>query len=186
MAFPAAVLGELARHACTGLAGVPSTFARLLQLELELFDLSSLRYATQAGAAMSPALTEELRRRLPRTRIFVMYGQTEASARLAYLGPEDLQRKPGSIGKAIPGVKLCVLDEEGHEVPPGTEGELVAAGENIMVGYLNDPEATARVLRPEGLRTGDLGRMDEDGFFYVLGRSSDMIKSGAHRSHRRP
>jgi len=182
MAFPAAVLSGIAEHRCTGFSGVPSTYARLLQSTvLEQHDLSSLRYLTQAGGPMTPALTEKIRGALPRVKIYVMYGQTEAAARLSYLPPEQLDRKLGSIGIGIPGVTLTVMDPAGNEVPRGTVGEIVARGENIMMGYWNNPEETARVLRPEGLRTGDLARMDEDGFLFVVGRESDMIKSGAHR-----
>jgi acyl-CoA synthetase (AMP-forming)/AMP-acid ligase II len=182
MAFPAAVVKGIQDHGCTGLSGVPSTFARLVQSSLfDRFDLKCLRYITQAGGPMTPALTQKLRQSLPHLRIFVMYGQTEASARLSYLPPEKLDQKMGSIGIAIPGVTLRIMDKEGNELPRGTVGEIVASGENIMCGYWSDPEETARVLRPEGLRTGDLARMDEDGFIYIVGRESDMIKSGAHR-----
>jgi long-chain acyl-CoA synthetase len=181
--FPAAVIEAMQTHACTGLSGVPATFARLLSAEKALAsaDLAGIRYLTQAGAAMTPALTQKLRAAFPRARIFVMYGQTEAAARLAYVPPEDLDRKLGSAGRAIPGVSLRITDPDGRELPRGTEGEVVARGDNVMLGYWNDPEGTARVLRPEGLRTGDVGHMDEEGFIYLVGRQSDIIKVGGHR-----
>lgn len=182
MAFPAAVVKGIQQHRCTGFSGVPSTFARLMQLSsLEKYDLSSLRYITQAGGPMTPALTTKLRHALPGARIFVMYGQTEASARLSYLPPEDLDRKLGSAGKAIPGVDLAIMDREGRELPRGQVGEIVARGDNNMQGYWKNPQETGRVLRPEGLRTGDLASMDEEGFLFIVGRETDMIKSGAHR-----
>jgi len=182
MAFPAQVLGGIQEHRCTGFSGVPSTFARLLQSTVvDQYDLSSLRYVTQAGGPMTPALTQKLRQAVPGVKIYVMYGQTEAAARLSYLPPEELDRKLGSVGIGIPGVTLRIMDKEGREAPRGTVGEIVAQGENIMVGYLENPEETGRVLRPEGLRTGDLGRMDEDGYVFIVGRETDMIKSGAHR-----
>jgi long-chain acyl-CoA synthetase len=182
MAFPAAVLKGIQEQRCTGLSGVPSTFARFIQFSaLGDYDLSSLRYLTQAGGPMTPALTQKLKAAIPHVRIFVMYGQTEASARLSYLPPEDLERKLGSAGIGIPGVTLRVMDKQGNELPRGTVGEIVATGDNIMRGYLSDPEATARTLRPEGMRTGDLARMDEEGFIYIVARESDMIKAGAHR-----
>jgi len=112
--------------------------------------------------------------------VFVMYGQTEASARLSYLPPADLDRKVGSAGRAIPGVELSIMDGA-RELPPGQVGEIVARGENIMKGYWRDDEATARTLRPEGLRTGDLAYLDEEGYLFIQGRQSEMIKSGAHR-----
>jgi acyl-CoA synthetase (AMP-forming)/AMP-acid ligase II len=148
---------------------------------LEQHDLSSLRYVTQAGAAMTPALTERLRTKFPTASIFVMYGQTEASARLAYVPAEDLERKLGSAGKAIPGVELLVVDEAGAEVPRGHTGEITARGDNVMQGYWNDPEASLRALRNGRLHTGDIGHMDEEGFLFIVGRESEMIKSGAHR-----
>jgi acyl-CoA synthetase (AMP-forming)/AMP-acid ligase II len=182
MAFPTAVLQGIAEHRCTGLSGVPSTFARLIQVSgLEQYDLQSLRYVTQAGGPMTAALTEKLKRAIPKVEIFVMYGQTEASARLSYLPPEHLERKLGSAGVAIPGVTLKIVDKAGEEVPRGEIGEIVATGENVMLGYWRDPEATAHTLRPEGLRTGDLGSMDDEGFLYIVSRKTDMIKSGAHR-----
>jgi long-chain acyl-CoA synthetase len=110
-----------------------------------------------------------------------MYGQTEASARLSYLAPQDLFRKAGSIGKAIPEVTLQVLDKHGVPVKVGETGEIVARGGNIMSGYWNDPTKTKQVLKKEGLWTGDLARIDKDGFLYIISRKNEMIKSGAHR-----
>ncbi len=182
VAYPAAVLRGIEAHRCTGLSGVPSTFARLAHSKaLGGHDLSSLRYLTQAGGPMSPALTEATVRAFPGARLFVMYGQTEAAPRLSYLAPEDLSRKLGSVGKAMPGVTLRVLDPAGEPVPTGEVGELVATGPNVMVGYWEDPEGTARALRSEGLRTGDLARADDEGFLYIVGREGDLIKAGAHR-----
>jgi acyl-CoA synthetase (AMP-forming)/AMP-acid ligase II len=180
--FPAAVVAEMSRQRCTGLAGVPSTFVQLLALTtFGESALPELRTVTQAGAAMPPKLLRELRARLPRARVFLMYGQTEATARLACLPPERLDDKPGSVGRAIPGVLLAIRDADGNELPRGTVGEVVAQGPNVMAGYLRDPEASARVLGPHGLRTGDLGRMDDEGFLFLEGRASDLIKSGGHR-----
>ena len=182
MTYAVKTLEGIAAERCTGLSGVPSTFARLMGIDgIERYDLSSLRYITQAGAAMTPTLTRDLRNLLPAARIFVMYGQTEASARLAYLPPEDLDRKLGSAGKAIPGVTLAICGADGQELPRGELGEVVARGDNIMRGYWRNPRATADRLRPEGLRTGDLARMDDEGFITIAGRESEMIKSGGHR-----
>jgi len=182
MTFPVQVLENIAAARCTGFPGVPSTFARLTSLAgVERHDLSCLRYVTQAGAAMTPALTEKLHALVPQARIFVMYGQTEASARLAYLPPDKLSEKLGSAGKAIPGVTLEVVGADGAPLPARATGEIVARGANIMRGYWRDPEQTAKVLRSNGLHTGDLGWLDEDGFLYIVGRESEMIKAGAHR-----
>ena len=182
MVFPAAVLAGIQRHACTGLSGVPSTFERLLRFSgLADADLSSLRYLTQAGGPMGPELTKRVRQALPGISVFIMYGQTEASARLSYLPPADLDRKAGSAGKAIPGVSLQIRDPQGQALPMGEVGEIVAQGDNIMKGYWQDAAATDQALGPHGLRTGDLAYMDEHGYLFIQGRRSEMIKTGAHR-----
>lgn len=168
----------------TGFSGVPSTYAMLLhKSDFSKRKFPHLRYLTCAGGALAPATTERIRTRLPHVRIFPMYGQTEGSARLSTLMPEELDAKLGSIGRGIPGVRLSVLDEAGRPVRVGEVGEIVAQGDNIMVGYWKDQEATREVLRPEGLRTGDMARVDEDGYVFIVGRRNDMIKSGSYRIH---
>ena len=180
--YPQRALDRLEREDATGFSGVPSTFAILLnKSNLASRSLPRLRYVTQAGGAMAPDLTRRLVAALPGKRIFVMYGATEASARLSYLDPADLARKVGSIGKAIPRVELRVLRDDGSESDVHEVGEIVARGPNIMEGYWNDPEETGAVLDAQGYHTGDLGFRDEDGFLYVVGRKREMIKSGAHR-----
>ena len=180
--YPNVILDQMTNEQVTGFSGVPSTFAILVnRSDIRHYSFPNLRYITQAGAAMSPQLAHKLEEILPGTQIFIMYGQTEASPRLSYLDPKEIFRKPGSIGKAIPGVTLQLLDESGCPVRPGEVGEIVANGENIMAGYWGKPEETAKVLRPEGLWTGDLAKMDSEGFLYIVSRKSDMIKSGSHR-----
>jgi acyl-CoA synthetase (AMP-forming)/AMP-acid ligase II len=181
IAFPAQVRALIAREHCTGLSGVPATFARLTSDLSAKHDANSLRYLTSAGAAMSAELAERVRGAFPSARLFVMYGQTEATARLAYVPSEQLARKLGSAGKAIPGVELRIVGERGDELPCGQVGEVVACGDNIMLGYWNDPEHSARVLRADGLHTGDLAHMDDEGYLFIVGRQSELIKSGAHR-----
>ncbi len=182
MLFPHRVMESVAHHRATGFSGVPTTFALLLsRVRLEEYSLASLRYITQAGGAMAPATTAQLRKALPHTDIYVMYGQTEATARLAYLPPARLEAKLGSVGIAIPGVTLEVRDETGRPLAPNVTGEICARGNNIMLGYWRDPEATAQVIRDGWLHTGDLGHTDEEGYLYIDGRRSDMIKTGAHR-----
>lgn len=180
--YPQEALDTLEREEATGFSGVPSTFAILLnKSNLATRRLPSLRYVTQAGGAMAPELTRRLIEALPDKRIYVMYGATEASARLSFLDPADLPRKIGSIGKAIPNVELRVLRDDGSEAAVGEVGEIVARGSNLMEGYWNDPAETAAVLDQHGYHTGDLGTRDEEGFLYVVGRKREMIKSGAHR-----
>lgn len=180
--YPNIILDHMSKHQVTGFSGVPSTFSILLHRSaIHKYSFPSLRYITQAGAPMSPVVALELKKIFPGVDIFIMYGQTEASARLSYLPPADLEKKPGSIGKAIPDVELRLLNNAGKPVPQGKTGEIVARGENIMSGYWNRPEDTGKVLRGSGLWTGDLAYQDQDGYFYIVSRKSDMIKSGSHR-----
>ena len=182
--FPHLLLETVARERISGLSGVPSTFALLLdRLVLCDYDLSSLRYLTQAGGAMSKSLARRLRMALPHPELYVMYGQTEATSRLTWLPPGLLEQKAGSVGKPIDGVSLRIVCDGGREALPGEEGEVQARGPNVMIGYWNAPEATAAVLKDGWLRTGDIGHLDADGFLYLAGRRSDMIKTGAHRVH---
>jgi acyl-CoA synthetase (AMP-forming)/AMP-acid ligase II len=181
-AFPVRVLETAQDEGCTGLSGVPSTFAALLRVgDPGRFDMSRLRYLTQAGGPMNQALAARVRAAFPRAKLFVMYGQTEASARLSYLPPEDLDRKPGSVGVPVRGVAISVVDATGRPVRPGTLGEVIATGSNVMMGYLREPAATRHALRGGALHTGDIGFLDRDGYLYISGRHSEMISSGGHR-----
>lgn len=180
--FPNLVLDKIREEQVTGFAGVPSTFAILLnRSNLRNSAFPTLRYVTQAGGAMSPGLARDLRGALPGTDVYIMYGQTEATARLTYLDPSELIRKAGSIGKAIPGVRITLRKKDGAIASPGEVGEIVAEGENVMAGYWNNPDATRAVLKDGRLHTGDLAKADEEGFLYIVGRRSEMIKTGGHR-----
>ncbi len=180
--FPNVVLELMEKECVTGFAGVPSHYAILLRKSaLKKFKLSSLRYVTQAGGALSPGLIREFLETVPHPKFYVMYGQTEATARLTHLNPAFISSKPGSVGKAIPGVEISIVDEKGHKVKDGQIGEIVAQGDNIMQGYWNAPEETAKVLRGGLLYTGDLARVDDEGFIYLVARKKEMIKSGANR-----
>jgi long-chain acyl-CoA synthetase len=181
-AFPNVVLQAIQTHEATGFAGVPSTFAILLHRSaMSRMNFPTLRYVTQAGGAMSQTLIREWRSILPNVPLVIMYGATEASARLSYLEPSELARRPGSIGRAIPNVELRVVREDGNLAQPGEVGELVASGPNIMAGYWNRPDESRAAFCLWGYRTGDLARTDEDGFVYLVGRKQDMLKVGAHR-----
>jgi len=180
--YPQTVFKKMAEEEATGFAGVPSTFAIMLQRSnFREFSFSALRYVTQAGGAMPPHHAKELADILPDTKVYVMYGQTEATAQMTCLEPGDLLKRPGSIGKPVPGVEIVVMQEHGKVAAAGQEGEIVAKGKNIMVGYWGDPEETKKVLKEGWLYTGDLGTMDKDGYLSIVGRRSDMIKRGAHR-----
>jgi len=175
-------LDLMEQQRATGFAGVPSTYAMLLHKStFKKRAFANLRYITCAGGGLAPAMVREIRPCVEHAEIFLMYGQTEAAARLSTLMPEDLHAKLGSIGKGIPGVELAVLDDRGQPAAVGETGEIVARGDNIMAGYWNDPQGTRAVLRPDGLHTGDMARVDEDGYIYIVGRRSDMIKCGSYR-----
>jgi acyl-CoA synthetase (AMP-forming)/AMP-acid ligase II len=163
---------------------VPSTYALLLQhTALGEYDFSSLRYLTQAGGAMSPQLTQRLRAALPHPRLFVMYGQTEATSRISWLPPEKLDEKLGSVGIPVQGLQWKILREDSSPAGVGESGEVWVQGPNVMQGYWDNAAATASVLAEGWLRTGDVGYLDDDGFLFLQGRRSDMIKTGAHRVH---
>lgn len=180
--YPHAVIEKIIEEGASGFSGVPSTFSLLLgRVKLEDYDLSCLRYITQAGGPMSPTTTDKLRAVLPDAKIFIMYGQTEASARLTYLPHNQLETKRGSVGIAIPGVEISIMDDSGQQVASGDMGEICARGPNIMLGYWKDIEKTDSVLKNGWLHTGDLGHYDKEGYIYIDGRSSDMIKTGGNR-----
>jgi long-chain acyl-CoA synthetase len=180
--FPNVVLDAMQQHAVTGFAGVPSTFVLLLRRSnLTHMTFPALRYVTQAGGGLAPARITEWLERGPNVPFYVMYGATEASARLTYLAPADLQRKLGSIGRPIPNVEIRVIRDDGEVAGPGNVGELVASGANIALGYWNNPDETRERFDNGSYRTGDLGYADEEGFLFLVGRRHDMIKVGAHR-----
>ena len=181
-AFPETALDLLEREECTVLAGVPSSFQLLLRAStFARRPLPSLRLIQQAGGKLPPVLVEELLAAKPAARLFVMYGQTEATARLSYLPPSKLRDKPGSVGKGIPGVELRVLNENGAPVAPGDRGEIYATGANISPGYFEDPEGSVAKFTPHGLRTGDMAVVDDDGYIFIVDRRDDFIKSWGHR-----
>lgn len=180
--FPEAVLDQMEREGCTGFAGVPSTYQLLLRTSsFSSRELPELRLLQQAGGKLSPTLVEELVKARPQSQLFVMYGQTEATARLSYLEPELTLEKLGSVGRAIPGVQLRVLNERGNDVAPGEMGEIFARGANISPGYLDEPHESAAKFPHGVLRTGDLATVDQDGLIYILDRADDFIKSWGHR-----
>lgn len=177
------VIQDLLKYQCTGFAGVPSHFQILLRKAKRFKDthFPHLRYVTQAGGKLPNVFIKELVASFPNTQFYVMYGQTEATARLSYLPPELLWEKMGSIGKGIPGVKLEVVDKAGQPVRPGEIGELVASGENIMVGYFQDVDLTHQTIKAGKLYTGDIGTIDEDGYIYIVAREKEFLKVGGER-----
>lgn len=180
--YPHATLERIVTEKVTGFPIVPTIAAILLQMDLAKYDLSGLRYFSNTGAAFPVEYIQRLRRLLPHVTIFSMFGLTECK-RVSYLPPEEIDRRTGSVGKAMPNCEVMILDEQGAVVAPHEVGELVVRGSNVMKGYWDAPEETARRLRPGRiphemwLYTGDLFRADDEGFLYWVGRKDDIIKS---------
>ena len=182
--YPEATLQQMQQTRCTGLAGVPSTY-QILVRKSRFCQMSfpTLRWFQQAGGKLPNAVIGEVISAFPQVRFFIMYGQTEATARLSYLPPECLRAKFGSVGRGLPSTRLHVLRSDGTPVPVGSfeTGEIVASGDNITLGYWDDPEETARFFKDGKLHTGDIARVDEDGFLYIVEREREIIKSGGNR-----
>jgi acyl-CoA ligase (AMP-forming) (exosortase A-associated) len=192
--FANQIIDMLVKEQITGLAGIPTVWSLLTQPSSTLHKNTppALRYITNTGGAMPQNILEILRRVLPKTQVVLMYGLTEAF-RSTYLPPEELDRRPTSMGKAIPDTEILVLNEQGQLCKPGEVGELVHRGPTVSMGYWGNPEATNRVLKPNPLLppelgdvekvcySGDLVKMDEDGFLYYVGRRDAMIKSSGIR-----
>lgn len=180
--YPHVTLTRMAAHRATGFAVVPTIATSLLNLDLSKYDLSQLRYVTNAGAGMPTEVVRGMRRALPHVQLYLMYGQTEC-LRALYLDPEQTDRRPDSVGLGMPNQELMIVDESGAEVGPNVVGELVIRGSHVMTGYWERPKETAQKLRPgklEGERvlyTGDLFRRDDDGYYYFVARQDDIIKS---------
>lgn len=183
--YATTVLNQMVEEKVTGFSGVPSTYAFLLHrspLAGYREKLTHLRYCSQAGGHMARQLKMDLRQTLPdHTEIFIMYGATEASARLTCLDPTCYENKMDSVGKPIQGTTVDIVDESGQPLPAGVTGELLAFGPGIMAGYWNNPQATAQVLSNGRYRTGDLGYRDEDGFIFITGRKDNQLKVGGNR-----
>ena len=151
-------------------------------MDLSPYDLSSLRYLTNTAAALHSSHIQQLRDKFPWATIFSMYGLTETK-RTLYLPPDQLDKRPGSVGIAIPGTEVWIEDENVKRLGPGEIGELVVRGRHVMRGYWEAPEATAARYRPGPLPgervcySGDLFRLDEEGYLYFVGRKDDIIKS---------
>ncbi len=181
-AYPAAILKRMQEQHVTGFPGVPTVFAILLRMDLSPYDLSSLRYLSNTAAALPPSHIVELREKFHWATLYSMYGLTETK-RTLYLPPDQLDKRPGSVGIAIPGTEVWIEDEAGNRLGPGEVGELVVRGRHVMRGYWGDAESTARRYRPGPLPgervcySGDLFRMDEEGFMYFVSRKDDIIKT---------
>ena len=194
--MPRDVLKAMEREQVTGLTAVPPLYIQLAQLEWPATIAARLRYFANTGGRMPRETLNALRRRVPGARPFLMYGLTEAF-RSTYLPPEEVDRRPDSIGKAIPNAEILVLRDDGSECAADEPGELVHRGPLVALGYWNDAEKTAERYkplapgtgaRPAGLQlpeyavfSGDTVRRDAEGFLYFIGRRDEMIKTSGYR-----
>jgi acyl-CoA ligase (AMP-forming) (exosortase A-associated) len=190
--LPKDVLNAVVRERVTGLTAVPPLWIQLTQLKWPDAVTDHLRYIANTGGRMPLQALNALRAALPRTKVYLMYGLTEAF-RATYLPPEEVDRRPDSIGKAIPNSEVLVLREDGTPCADNEPGELVQRGALVGMGYWNDPERTAEryrplpgreagLVRPEiAVFSGDTVRRDEDGFLYFIGRRDETIKTSGYR-----
>lgn len=183
--FPETIVTALAQHAATSFSGVPDLYRLLLErTSLGQTPLPALRYMAVAGGCLRKDMALAVAERIAPARFFCMYGQSEATARLAYLPAEQLPVQPsGCLGQAIPGVELKVVDDNGQPVAIGEVGELRARGPNVMLGYWQDPSGTAERLVEGWLSTGDLASVDEEGWITHRGRRNAIVKIAGFRVH---
>jgi long-chain acyl-CoA synthetase len=182
-AFPLMILEQMAKERVTVFPGVPTIYSLLMNLKgLDRFDLSRLRMMTNTAAALSEEHIRRLRALFPQATLFSMYGLTECK-RVTYLPPDQLDIRPTSVGRGMPNEEVWLVDDEGNRLPNGATGELVIRGSNVMRGYWEKPEETAKRLRPGPhpgemlLYSGDLFRTDSEGWLYFVARRDDIIKS---------
>lgn len=190
--FARDILNILVRERITGLAGVPPLWSQLADLRWPETITDHLRYITNSGGAMPAATLQKLRDALPRSKVFLMYGLTEAF-RSTYLPPDEIDRRPGSMGKAIPNAEIMVVRPDGSACDPDEPGELVHRGSLVSLGYWNDPQKTAERFKPTpgqdgglvlqelAVWSGDTVKRDRDGFLYFIGRRDEMIKTSGYR-----
>ncbi len=190
--LPRDVITQCARERITGLAGVPPLWSQIADLEWPAEARDSLRYITNSGGALPGATLRKLRAALPKTQPFLMYGLTEAF-RSTYLPPAEIDRRPESMGKAIPNAEILVVRPDGTPCAANEPGELVHRGSLVSLGYWNDPVKTAERFKPApnhdpalvlgeiAVWSGDTVRTDEDGFLYFVGRRDEMIKTSGYR-----
>jgi acyl-CoA synthetase (AMP-forming)/AMP-acid ligase II len=176
---PVEIMQILERERCNAVLLIPAMANFLLQIpDLDKYDTSSLE-AWFSGAAILPTqLRKRIMQAFPHVKVFDCFGQTESSALVAILRHSDAERKVASVGRALPGIEIRVVDAQERDVPVGEVGEAVYRGPNIMKEYYNDPQGTAEAFRGSWFHSGDLVRQDEEGFFYVVDRKKDMIVSG--------
>ncbi|CAM5342838.1 Long-chain-fatty-acid--CoA ligase OS=Afipia felis OX=1035 GN=fadD_4 PE=4 SV=1 [Afipia felis] len=183
--FPATIPQSIAKFEATSFSAVPEVYGMLMKYgRLGEQKMPSLRYMSVAGGQLRHDLAVRIAELIAPADFYVMYGQSEAAARLAVLPPDQLSAREGAIGRALAGVELSVLDESNRPLPQGEAGMLCARGPNVMLGYWQDEAATREALGEDGwLRTGDLARSDADGYFYIEGRANLLVKVQGYRVH---
>ena len=183
---PKTVIDELAHHRCTIFSGVPTMYFALLDADTEGHDLSALRIGVSGGAAMPGEVIRAFEEKFPGVVVLEGYGLSETASTTTFNINAE-QRKVLSIGKPIWGVSVKVVDEDGADLPAGSDnvGEIVIRGHNVMKGYYNKPEATAEALRDGWLHTGDLAYCDEDGYFFIVDRKKDLVIRGGYNVYPR-
>lgn len=175
--FPDKVLHAINAHQCTTFAGVPIIYNILLRRSnLKSIPLPTLRRFLQAGGSLAPDSVREMRQIVPTAEFYVMYGQTEATARISCLPAKELQDRLGSVGIPLDNLQVRIADEQGRELPDGEVGEIQVRGPSVCAGYLDDPEATARKFGGGWLKTGDFAARDEHGYLWIKGRTDEFIK----------
>jgi acyl-CoA synthetase (AMP-forming)/AMP-acid ligase II len=175
--FPDKVLQAINTHRCTSFAGVPTVYNILLRRShIGSIPLPSLRRLLQAGGSLAIENVQALRETVSTADLFVMYGQTEATARISCLPPGQLREKLGSAGPPLDNLTIRIVDDAGHELAAGLTGEIQVSGPSICKGYFDDPEATECKFDRGWLRTGDLGFQDDDGYIWIKGRISEFLK----------
>ena len=178
--FGAGLLDEMEAQGCTGFGGAPAHLVRVVEPLDEPRD-HTLRFWVSSGDHLPLPVIEKLRRVLPGVRLFNMYGLTEVSGRLCILPAEELDERKGSVGRPIGGMRVVARRGDGAEAAADETGELYATGPLLMLGYLDEPEVTARTLTKHGLRTGDFGHVDGSGAVWIAGRKDDIIKRGGEK-----
>jgi long-chain acyl-CoA synthetase len=174
---PKTFFQDLARHRATGFSGVPTVYSILLNLpDADKYDLSALRVCICGAAPMPVEVFNKFEEKF-KAYILEGYGLSEGTC-VSTLNPYGGKRKIGSIGVALPGQELKIFDDQDQELPPGRVGEIVIRGDNVMKGYYRNPRASAETLRNGWLHTGDLGYVDEEGYFFIVGRKKEMIIRG--------
>jgi acyl-CoA synthetase (AMP-forming)/AMP-acid ligase II len=175
--FPDKVLQAMAQLGCTTFAGVPTVYNVLLQRSnIRDIPMPHLRRFLQAGGSLAKQKIAEMRAAFPLAKFYVMYGQTEATARISCMEPERWEEKQGSVGRPLDNLIVRIIDEDGNDLPARKVGELLVKGPSICSGYLNSPEETGRVFKDGWLRTGDFARQDDEGYLWIEGRKGAFLK----------